>query len=75
MYDQLMTSSSLPINVILVTGERELRGFVSPLKEGGSLGQKIVGFHFPLRKMDDMVVVCIICGILGAEVARVRCVN
>ena len=46
-----MTSFSLPMNLILVTGERELRDFVSRLKEGGSLGQKIMGFLFPVRKM------------------------
>ena len=40
MHDQSMASSSLPMNLILVTGDREMRALLSQLNEGGSAGQK-----------------------------------
>ena len=50
MHDQSITSSSLPINLILVTGERRWEILFLNWRRGGSPGQKIVGLFFPLRK-------------------------
>jgi len=51
MHGQSMASSSLPMNLILVTGERGVRNSVSQLKEGDSPGQKMVeALLFPQGK-------------------------